>query len=333
MQDNLDREHRLPEADGAARGVRAPRRVDRPQPLPERREHPPRRRAALPAEVARARDRRACCAPSRSSPTGRDRYRAENAASGHGVVFGGQLLGQAIVAALAGQDGKAVKTVHTIFARAAAPDAPLAITVDRMHAGRTFASSAVTIEQGGRLCTRSLVLLSAPTSPTSSATPSPRRRCRVPTTASPRRRARERGRSGSSATSTSSDPGRGRPAGARRLDALRRRARRRRARPGAARLRDRRLPDRHRDAAARRRRAGAGAPHRVDRRHQPYPDVPRAVCLRAMAAALAPERLRGSRAVLRARRTCFAPTGRSSRAFVQDGMIRPLQSSGSGRTL
>jgi acyl-CoA thioesterase len=94
-------------------------------------------------------------------PTGPDAFRAENAESGYGVVFGGQLLGQAIVAALAGQDGKAVKTLHTIFARGASPDAPLEISVDRGHDGRSFASSAVTMRQGGRPCTRSLVLLSA----------------------------------------------------------------------------------------------------------------------------------------------------------------------------
>jgi acyl-CoA thioesterase-2 len=51
--------------------------------------------------------------------------------------------------------------VHTIFARGAAPGVPVEIVVDRMHAGRTLASSAVTISQGDRLCTRSLVLLSA----------------------------------------------------------------------------------------------------------------------------------------------------------------------------
>lgn len=94
-------------------------------------------------------------------PTGPDSYRAENAESGHGVVFGGQLLGQSIVAGLAGQDGKTVQTLHTIFARTASPKEPLTIAVDRMHAGRAFASSSVTIRQGDRLCTRSLVLLSA----------------------------------------------------------------------------------------------------------------------------------------------------------------------------
>jgi acyl-CoA thioesterase len=94
-------------------------------------------------------------------PIGPDTYRAESADGGYGVVFGGQLLGQSIVAGLAGQAGKAVQTLHTIFARSASPEAPLTITVDRMHAGRAFASSTVTISQGDRLCTRSLVLLSA----------------------------------------------------------------------------------------------------------------------------------------------------------------------------
>jgi len=94
-------------------------------------------------------------------PTGPDAYRAGNADTGHGVVFGGQLLGQSIVAALAGQGGKTVKTLHTVFARSASPEAPLEIVVDRVHAGRALASSTVTIRQGERLCTRSLVLLSA----------------------------------------------------------------------------------------------------------------------------------------------------------------------------
>jgi acyl-CoA thioesterase len=92
---------------------------------------------------------------------GPDRYRAGNTAAGHGVIFGGQLLAQTIVAGLAGHDGRSVKTVHTIFARSGRPDAPVEIAVDRMHAGRAFASSTVTISQGERLCARSLVLLSA----------------------------------------------------------------------------------------------------------------------------------------------------------------------------
>lgn len=94
-------------------------------------------------------------------PSAPGAWRAENAPTGQGFVFGGQLLGQAIVAALAGQDGKTVKTLHTVFARAAAPDAALAIEVEPVSAGRTIASSAVTIRQGERVCARSLALLSA----------------------------------------------------------------------------------------------------------------------------------------------------------------------------
>jgi acyl-CoA thioesterase II len=95
-------------------------------------------------------------------PTGTDRYRAGHVvANSLGVVFGGQLLAQSLVAGVAGHEGKSVKTLHTIFARGAAPDAPLEVAVDPMHAGRAFASSTVTISQGDRLCTRSLVLLTA----------------------------------------------------------------------------------------------------------------------------------------------------------------------------
>jgi len=92
---------------------------------------------------------------------GEDRYRASNADTGHGVVFGGQLMAQAIVAGLAGHEGKTVKTLHTVFARAGKPEEPVEVAVDRMHSGRAFASSTVTISQGDRLCTRSTVLLTA----------------------------------------------------------------------------------------------------------------------------------------------------------------------------
>src|SRR5271163_3686209 len=92
---------------------------------------------------------------------GTDRYRADSLSSTHGVVFGGQLLAQSVMAGLAGQEGKAVKTIHTVFARGASPDVPLDIAVERMHSGRSVASSTVTISQGDTLVTRSLVLLSA----------------------------------------------------------------------------------------------------------------------------------------------------------------------------
>jgi acyl-CoA thioesterase II len=94
-------------------------------------------------------------------PAGEDQYVAHHAETGHAVVFGGQLMAQSLVAAGIGNEDKAAKTLHIVFARAARPDLPLEITVDRMHAGRAFASSTVTISQGDRLCTRAIVLLTA----------------------------------------------------------------------------------------------------------------------------------------------------------------------------
>jgi acyl-CoA thioesterase len=90
-----------------------------------------------------------------------DRYRAGSVRGAHQVVYGGQLLAQSIVAGLAGQPDKTVKTLHTVFARGGRPDVPLDVDVERVHAGRRLASSTVTISQEGRICTRSSVLLSA----------------------------------------------------------------------------------------------------------------------------------------------------------------------------
>lgn len=97
----------------------------------------------------------------RLEPTGPGRWCAGHAEMGHGVVFGGQLLGQALVAAADGHDGKRPKTIHTVFARGASPEAPVELAVDPVHSGRAFASSSVTISQGERVCARALVLLTA----------------------------------------------------------------------------------------------------------------------------------------------------------------------------
>ena len=88
-------------------------------------------------------------------------FRADNVPTGPGVIFGGQLMAQAIVAAATGKTGKTVKSIHTVFARGGSMDAGVEITVDPVHDGRAFASTTVTISQGERVCTRSLVLLTA----------------------------------------------------------------------------------------------------------------------------------------------------------------------------
>jgi acyl-CoA thioesterase II len=96
-------------------------------------------------------------------PSGEGRYAARNFGEGPGnVVFGGQLLAQAIFGASKADEAKELKSLHTVFARAGATDQPLDVDVDVMHTGRAFASAAVTFSQGGRVCCRSLALLNAP---------------------------------------------------------------------------------------------------------------------------------------------------------------------------
>jgi acyl-CoA thioesterase-2 len=81
------------------------------------------------------------------------------------VVFGGQILAQAIVAAWADRnadrvDGKHVKSIHAVFARAGDYGLPIAYEVERMHDGRTVGSDTVTFGQGGRIMARMLILWS-----------------------------------------------------------------------------------------------------------------------------------------------------------------------------
>jgi acyl-CoA thioesterase len=93
---------------------------------------------------------------------GDDRFVARHLDEGHGVVFGGQLLAQTVVAAARTVPGKEVLSVHNVFARGADAAEPLAVTVERVRSGRAFASVAVTTAQERGICTRALVLLHAP---------------------------------------------------------------------------------------------------------------------------------------------------------------------------
>lgn len=94
--------------------------------------------------------------------SGDDRFVARHLDEGHGVVFGGQLLAQTVVAAARTVPDKQVLSVHNVFARGADVAEPLAITVERVQAGRAFASVTVTTAQERGICTRALVLLHAP---------------------------------------------------------------------------------------------------------------------------------------------------------------------------
>ena len=85
--------------------------------------------------------------------------RAPYFSAGRGVVFGGQLLGQAVVAATRRIPDKRVKSVQTIFARGVSVAGPAGIVVEPMHEGRNIASVTVSFVQHGRTCARCLVLL------------------------------------------------------------------------------------------------------------------------------------------------------------------------------
>ena len=74
------------------------------------------------------------------------------------VVFGGQLLGQMIVAANLVEPAKKVRSVHAIFARAGDIRIPIDVDVDVIHQGRTLSSFSVRMSQGDRLICQGLVL-------------------------------------------------------------------------------------------------------------------------------------------------------------------------------
>lgn len=83
----------------------------------------------------------------------------EGDGSAGGVVFGGQILAQVVVAATRSTPGKRVKSVQTVFARAVRPDAPVEIDVQPVHVGRTFGTQSVSVHQGDRSCVQAIVLL------------------------------------------------------------------------------------------------------------------------------------------------------------------------------
>jgi acyl-CoA thioesterase len=89
-------------------------------------------------------------------------YRGRNLESRSGVVFGGQLLAQALIAAGLSCQELQLKSMHTVFLRAGRSDQDVEIDVTPLHSGRTFGGADVAIRQGDRVCTKSVVLFHAP---------------------------------------------------------------------------------------------------------------------------------------------------------------------------
>jgi len=89
------------------------------------------------------------------------RYQGPPYPTPRNVVEGGQLLGQAIVAASKALPDQHVVTAHMIFSRSASFDDPLDVDVDVVRRGRTFSTVEVRISQLEKLRTAGLLLLDA----------------------------------------------------------------------------------------------------------------------------------------------------------------------------
>jgi uncharacterized protein (DUF427 family)/acyl-CoA thioesterase len=77
------------------------------------------------------------------------------------VVEGGQMLAQAIVAASKAVPDKRVTTASMVFPRPAAFDAPLDLSVDVVHSGRTFSTVTVRIDQHEKVRSTGQLLMDA----------------------------------------------------------------------------------------------------------------------------------------------------------------------------
>ena len=88
-------------------------------------------------------------------------FQPAESAEGRDVVFSGQLMAQMMMASdREAGSAKDIRSVHAIFARAGTYTLPIEVDVDSMQAGRTWASDAVTATQGGKLLSRTLILMS-----------------------------------------------------------------------------------------------------------------------------------------------------------------------------
>ncbi len=83
-------------------------------------------------------------------PLGEDRFRGESRSLGGKSVFGGQVLGQALVAADATVTGRRAHSLHAYFLLAGDPQAPIVYEVERIRDGRSFTTRRVVAVQHGR---------------------------------------------------------------------------------------------------------------------------------------------------------------------------------------
>jgi len=84
------------------------------------------------------------------TPQGEDRFRAPCETSLRGQIFGGQVLGQALMAAGLSVDERPVHSMQAYFLRRGSPELPLDFTVERLRDGRSFSARRVRVAQNDR---------------------------------------------------------------------------------------------------------------------------------------------------------------------------------------
>ncbi|MET9214081.1 MULTISPECIES: acyl-CoA thioesterase [unclassified Nocardia] len=77
-------------------------------------------------------------------------------------VFGGQILGQLMVAARLAFPDKAVKSLHTVFTREGQSDTPIRYHVNPLHEGRSFATASILACQGEQVIATAIASLHVP---------------------------------------------------------------------------------------------------------------------------------------------------------------------------
>ena len=84
------------------------------------------------------------------APVGDDRFLGQSQDLGFGNVFGGQVMGQALMAASRTVEGRLAHSMHLYFLRPGDPNKPIDYEVQRVRDGGTFTVRRVSARQDGR---------------------------------------------------------------------------------------------------------------------------------------------------------------------------------------
>lgn len=88
-------------------------------------------------------------------------FEGDNQRLGYHRIFGGQLLAQFVRAADLACTGKAVKSLHAVFARAGRTDEPVRYEVTTQHEGGSFATLTIVARQAGGVAATATVSMHA----------------------------------------------------------------------------------------------------------------------------------------------------------------------------